>query len=295
MVPDAPFKDNWHELTVKTILHDAAQQGFERVGFSAAKPHIDRWGTEAFAWEKAPKMEMSKGAFIKWAKDKFAVTPDESLKADWDNQGTLYQAYKQIVDESGGWQVAGKEQVGGQAAGVNLEAEARARGLLKERTGKLITSKEELRELVESTIREPWPMKVDRITNKVWNSMQKQDVGIHQPRKEGMLYFYDEALKKYLQKYAKKIGAEFYETETKTGRGVSDQGPKDLTEKVYMFEFTPKAKDTALKGQPYKKGGSVKKMRDGGPIVSDYNTIPDYNDAGAIKLAAYEQELKRYA
>lgn len=249
VVSDAPFKDNWHELTVKTILHDAAQQGFDRVGFSAAKPHIDRWGTEEYAWEKVPE----------------------------------------------GWKIVANEQRGGQAGGVNLEAEARARGILKSRDGDIIKTKEDLKRIVELTLREPWPAKVERITNKVWNSMQKKDVGLHQPRKEGMLYFYDEALKKYLQKYAKKIGAEFYETETQTGYGVSDQGPKAITEKVYMFEFTPKAKDTALKGQPYKKGGAVKKMRDGGPIVSDYNTIPDYNDAGAIKLAAYEQELKRYA
>ena len=61
------------------------------------------------------------------------------------------------------------------------------------------------------------------------------------------------------------------------------------------FMDLPKAMKSDIKiGQPYKKGGAVKK-RDGGPIVSDYDTIPDYNDGGALKLAAYEQELKNYA
>jgi len=210
-VPDAPFKDTWHELTVKAVLHDAAQKGFDRVGFSSAKPHIDRYGTDVFAWEKVPE----------------------------------------------GWKIVSTEQRGGQAAGVNIEAEARARGILKSRDGDVVKTRDDLKRIVELTLRDPTELKVERITNKVWKSMNKNDVGIHEPRKEGMLYFYDEALKKYLEKYAKKLGGNFYETETLTGYGASDKGPVPIKEKVYMFEFTPKAKDSAIKGQPYKKGGAV--------------------------------------
>jgi hypothetical protein len=285
-VPDAPFKDTWHELTVKTILHDAAQKGFERVGFSSAKPHIDRWGTEVFAWEKSPKIEETFEDFKRYLESlgplDTPITEAEMKELFADKADSLYKNFKDKVENSGGWKVVSQEQRGGQAGGVNLEAEARARGILKGKTGQEIKTRDDLKRIVEDTLRDPTELKVERITNKVWKSMNKTDVGIHEPRKEGMQFFYDEALKKFLEKYANKIGGRFYETETKTGRGVSEEGPKDITEKVYMFEFTPEAKDTAVKGQPYKKGGLVKKDDN----LIRWHKVQQLATGGAIKRLA---------
>jgi len=291
-VPDAPFKDTWHELTVKTILHDAAQKGFERVGFSSAKPHIDRWGTEVFAWEKSPKIEETFEDFKRYLESlgplDTPITEAEMKELFADKADSLYKNFKDKVENSGGWKVVSQEQRGGQAGGVNLEAEARARGILKGKTGQEIKTRDDLKRIVEDTLRDPTELKVERITNKVWKSMNKTDVGIHEPRKEGMQFFYDEALKKFLEKYANKIGGRFYETETKTGRGVSAEGPKDITEKVYMLEFTPEAKDTAVKGQPYKKGGLVKKDDN----LIRWHKVQQLATGGAIKRLAESAKNK---
>lgn len=258
LIADAPYKDNWHELGVKRILAYAAENGYDRVGFSAASPQIKRWGTQEIAWEKIPKGNMSKEGFLEWAHNKFATTPDEALNADWDNKGTLYRAYKELTDLPPAWRVAANEQRGGIAGRINLEAEARSRGILKTNRSDQVTSEAELRRIVDSSVRGLSEAQIDRITKKTWDRMQKQDAGVTAPREEGMKFFYDNKLKKFAEKYAKKMGGEFYEAETKTGRGVTEGGGyADVTEPVYVIELTPKLKDSAMKGQAYKKGGLV--------------------------------------
>lgn len=42
-VPDAPFKDNWHELATKEILDLAAKEGYDRVAFSPGIEQIKRY------------------------------------------------------------------------------------------------------------------------------------------------------------------------------------------------------------------------------------------------------------
>jgi hypothetical protein len=206
--------------------------------------------------------------------------------------GTQEIAWEKTED---GWNVSATEQKGGLAGRMNLEAEARARGILKERKSVPIKTQAELRELVESIGRRLSENQIDRITKKTWDRMQKFDTGVSAPREEGMLAFYDNKLKKALQDYAKQMGGRFYETKTKVGRGVTEEGGyADLTEPVYMIEFTPELKKSALKGQPYKKGGAVKMQR-GGPIIAPFNTVPDVTDAGNLINFSLQQELKRYA
>jgi len=42
-VPDAPFKQNWHELVMKRLLDDAARNGYDKVVITPGKTHIDRY------------------------------------------------------------------------------------------------------------------------------------------------------------------------------------------------------------------------------------------------------------
>lgn len=42
-VPDAPFKDNWHELAVKEVMDMAAKEGYARVAFSPGMEQIKRY------------------------------------------------------------------------------------------------------------------------------------------------------------------------------------------------------------------------------------------------------------
>jgi hypothetical protein len=262
-VPDAPFKDKWHEIGVKQMLHYAAKNGYDRVGFSSANPHIERWGTDQFAWERVPKLKYTEEDFTKFVKDQLPAVSDDTIKQSWrDQSDEVVQAFKRETEKPAGWRIASTEQRGGRAGDVDLEGEARARGILKYMQGERINTKEELSFVIDSTVRNASPAKVERLTNKIWKMMQTQEAGVYEPRAEGMKFFYDEAMPKFLEKYAKKIGANFYETETKVGRQVTANGPVDKTHKVYVIEFTPDAKRSAELGQPYKKGGLVKVDQD---------------------------------
>lgn len=46
-VPDAPFKENWHELVMKRLLDDATKKGYDRVVITPAEEQLKRYpGTE---------------------------------------------------------------------------------------------------------------------------------------------------------------------------------------------------------------------------------------------------------
>jgi len=259
-VPDAPYKENWHELGVKRILNYAAKNGYDRVGFSASPAQIKRWGTQEIAWEKAPRLENNFESFKAWVNEQLPAVSEDTIKASWNEKGDqVYQAFNRQLESPESWAVSVNEQRGGIAGRINLEEEARARGVLKSARNEKVTSQEDLRKLIDLNTRGLSERQKDRIAKKTWNKMQKQEVGMVAPREEGMKAFYDEKLRKFAEKYAKKMGGEFYESQTSTGRGLSEDrtGYVDVTEPVYVIELTPKLKDSAVKGQPYKKGGLV--------------------------------------
>jgi hypothetical protein len=98
---------------------------------------------------------------------------------------------------------------------------------------------------------------------------------------EGMKQYYDKNYLNWLKKYAKEHGAAVGETKL----AGSD-------EMVYYLDLNPKLKNTAKKGQSYKRGGTIKhhkysrelqKYAEGGTI-SEYNTSPDRSDGGLMIL-----------
>lgn len=93
---------------------------------------------------------------------------------------------------------------------------------------------------------------------------------------EGMKQWYDKTYKNYLEKYAKQHGSKLGMTKIADG------------EPVYYIDITPQMKESAKKGQPYRKGGTVKDFKleqelkryaVGGEI---YNTSPDRSDGGRM-------------
>ena len=60
-VPDAPFKDNWHELATKEILDMAAKEGYDRVAFSPGIEQVNRYsGQLRQALDEIMYQQMSK-------------------------------------------------------------------------------------------------------------------------------------------------------------------------------------------------------------------------------------------
>jgi hypothetical protein len=45
-VPDAPFKDSWHQLALKRALKYAADNGYDRVGLTTGKQQVERYSNE---------------------------------------------------------------------------------------------------------------------------------------------------------------------------------------------------------------------------------------------------------
>jgi hypothetical protein len=122
-----------------------------------------------------------------------------------------------------GWKVKATEQRGGEVGGIDIEGAARAEGILRE-GGMHITSKEQLRDIVENTLMdrergqwspENFEKQVDKLTSRVWERMQKEDAGTSLPRKEGMEGFYDKMMVqiKTWKKLGLKVESDFLLTE----------------------------------------------------------------------------------
>jgi len=45
-VPDAPFKDTWHQLALKRAIKEAVDKGYDRIGLTTGKQQIDRFSDE---------------------------------------------------------------------------------------------------------------------------------------------------------------------------------------------------------------------------------------------------------
>lgn len=105
------------------------------------------------------------------------------------------------------WLVGSVEQRGGNIEGQNLEEVARRRGQLLERHGERVTTKEELSEIIKSTLhRERSQRSLESLTDSVWKQMQENPTGKKLPRKEGFDFFYDNLIpKKVLPAILKKL------------------------------------------------------------------------------------------
>ena len=44
--PDAPFRDNYHEYVLKSLIRKAAEEGYDSIGWTTAKIQSDRWSDD---------------------------------------------------------------------------------------------------------------------------------------------------------------------------------------------------------------------------------------------------------
>ena len=108
-----------------------------------------------------------------------------------------------------GWTVGAREQFDGMHGGENIENLARERGVLLERHGDQVKSKEDLQRILNVVMRrQNTPEQIEKLTNRVWDRMQTEAEGTSLPRKEGMEGFYDKILPDYLNSFGKPYGAQ---------------------------------------------------------------------------------------
>lgn len=242
-VPKAPFSqtDAWANLGLKRLIRFAVEQGYDAIALPFAKDINNRWGTDELVWEKKKggNYEIVGPMGRQVAEFETEAMAKEAMAKNEDAEAEGYRVQK-VPDH---WLVYASEQRGGRFENVDIEEEARRRGLLKDR-GQRVTSQAELKALIEATIRGPGERSAESIAKSVWAKMEGGEDGIKRPRKEGMEFFYDNLLpKKLLPKLLKKLDPTA-KIETKKlffkGQGFDH----------YFVELTDNLKSEVQKGLP---------------------------------------------
>jgi len=140
---------------------------------------------------------------LRWASDNgFDGIAVETGALQFERWGSEEIAW--VKDEAGSWRVHASEQVGGNAGGVDIEGEARARGILKEEKGKTVRTWDELHKIIKNVLsRDHSKEQINKVTDRVWARMQTEDAGTTMPRKEGLEYAYDKVIPTAMSKIAK--------------------------------------------------------------------------------------------
>lgn len=221
IAPNSPFlnTDAWTSLAVKKLLVVAAREGFDKIVFAPGKIQVDRWGTENIAWTSSDKLTEEQIQKIKSNLGEGASLPEKFFVVDSINQR------------------------GGVAGDVNIEEEARRRGLLAG-SNNVVTTKEELLKIVNEISGESGKptRSVISITDQIWNAMQAGKEGIKEPRKEGLLYVYDKIIPKALKEVVAKTDKQAKIEDVKLG---FIDGEEETTAK--SVEVTDAIKERVMK------------------------------------------------
>ena len=225
---------------------------------------------------------------LRWAAendfDQVAWTPGSVHTKRW---GTERIAWSKHND---GFTVNVEPQIGGFAAGIDIQGEATARGLIKKGKPIFVKSLDELKRVINETpgMGDPGAREIAEnrtIADKLWKRMQATDEGVMMPRKEGLEASYDTIIPQTMNAYAKKWGAKVEETriatkeaakdgrfqlvnedgtvidavQTRTmaediarerGATVFDTGTTAAMESVHAIDVTPSMKASVMEGQP---------------------------------------------
>lgn len=267
-VPDAPFKKDWYQLAIKRLFKYAADNDYDQIALVGPEEQIRRGslGThiDGLFYEKAPdgsiKLEAEKNGKV--VLDKVVKPDDLELYVGKDVAKRIIQS-----DEKDGTLSGDDLKIGGEGMRQYYD---RSYPDSMNKIGKKYGAKLEKRAM---TINEYGPDDVETVQTGEADRFGREVIAykVVDPETDKVIayeYDFDKALR---------------------------EANKSVPQTSYwLMDLSPDMKKDVRIGQPFKKGGAVK-MRRGGPIVSTYDTIPDITDAGQIKLAALEQELRNYA
>jgi hypothetical protein len=201
-VPDAPFKDTWHQLALKRAIKEAVDKGYDRIGLTTGKRQIERYTDEL-------RQNVSEINFQTGAK----LTPAESaeIKAFRQQQtymtGTEKQRYEYLSGKEGA-------PVNQDETLITAFNGSRPAFTGKVKNGKFIEGPDKalgktLEEVLGKSI-------AKQIEEKKTGNLTGGNLTIGG---EGMKKYYDEVYPNYLNKLGKKYGAQVGETNVKTQTG----------------------------------------------------------------------------
>lgn len=274
LVPDAPFKNTeaWSALVMKRVLRLAVEEGYDAVAWFPGEVHTERWGTERVAWVKKEPLHQGGETAYHLVHDephkRFFASRNESSHSSLptgrvfnygdvsgsieDAEKAAIAAVKELSDSAKKpyWLVGSVGQAGGNAGGVNIEAAARERGLQLEKRGERVTSIEELKKVVASTLgRDHNDRSLQNLTESIWKQMQEGDSGVKEPRREGFEFFYDKMLPKVVQGILKKLDKSAKVAPAKVD-ALGTQSAMNAGQPVMGVTLTPELKAAVQKGLP---------------------------------------------
>jgi len=260
-VPDAPFKDTWHQLALKRAIKEAVDKGYDRIGLTTGKRQIERYTDEL-------RQNVSEINFQTGAK----LTPAESaeIKAFRQQQtymtGTEKQRYEYLSGKEGA-------PVNQDETLITAFNGSRPAFTGKVKNGKFIEGPDKalgktLEEVLGKSI-------AKQIEEKKTGNLTGGNLTIGG---EGMKKYYDEVYPNYLNKLGKRYGAQVGDTTVNVGKVQSkDELAKQLygnnetyknlpseqkrkvdvmfmdmskDEPVRYLDITPEMKKAVQKGQP---------------------------------------------
>jgi len=235
-VPDAPFKDTWHQLALKRAIKEAVDKGYDRIGLTTGKRQIERYTDEL-------RQNVSEINFQTGAK----LTPAESaeIKAFRQQQiymtGTEKQRYEYLSGKEGA-------PVNQDETLITAFNGSRPAFTGKVKNGKFIEGPDKalgktLEEVLGKSI-------AKQIEEKKTGNLTGDNLTIGG---EGMKKYYDEVYPNYLNKLGKKYGAQVGETKINTGIDNLPAGssvPTMKQEPVRYLDITPEMRKAIKEGQP---------------------------------------------
>lgn len=202
--------------------------------------------------------------FIAFPKGEFLFDRYGSEEIAWEKQGEA-------------WRVHISEQVGGRYAGIDIENEARIRGLVNE-TRMRVNNKQQFSDLVrEILLLNRTDAELNKIIDRAWDRMQTEDIGTSLPRKEGFEGFYDKILPAEINQFFNKkewgnakVGETKIESEDKFNATSSDGTLSAVfeTEKAAIVWLNMKEKRIAEREGREIGTGTITKVPGGGTVHS---------------------------
>ncbi|MBE3122210.1 MAG: transglycosylase SLT domain-containing protein, partial [Thermoplasmata archaeon] len=209
-----------------------------------AQPFLKNW--EELTLKRVLRMAAEEGY------DRVAWTTGQQ---HFDRWGSEQFRWKKDGD---GFLVDAKQQVGGNAGGIDIENEAIARGMNKENS-KRITTEAELADAIRPVLE--IPDKAPLMAKKLWERMKTEDVGQFLPRKEFYENMYDGDIRKFYEKYGKKWGTKVEDVEI----GIPGKGFYDVEYVIELGEFK------VINNETGESKGSYPTRKDAEEVMNAHN------------------------
>lgn len=267
-VPDAPFKKDWYQLAIKRLMKYAADNDYDQVALVGPEEQIRRGSLSTYIdglyYKKNPdgsiKLEAEKGGSV--VLDKTVDPKDLELYVNKD------VAEKILNSKEGDGTLTGDDlEIGGEG----------------------------MRQYYDRN----YPDSMNRIGKKYGAKVNKTNFVLKEFEPDDV----EEVYTGEFDRYGREIMA-YKVVDRETGKEIAfeydfdkvldEANKKAPSTSMWVMDLPATLKSDVKVGQPYKKGGAVKK-RNGGPIAAPFNTVPDRTDAGQILDFGLQQELNRYA